>query len=152
MSQAEAPAVPGLDLSAFTADPNDITHRVPLAFDKDGKAIAGYVIVGRNSDAYQAEEKRQRVESIKRRAAGEAAIDTKTDSGARQLDDLVEQDDINIACAVVVDWFGVTKDGQPVPFDEDVAHGAIRRNKDHRDLIFSALRVGSNFLPQPSAS
>lgn len=132
--------------------PAHVTSRVGVAFDDAGEPTSGFVIVSRESEQYRNEIKRQRVAGIRRSAVKKGAIDTKTEAGAAALADLVEQQELDVACAVVVDWFGFTNGKKPAEFDPSVVRQALQNRPSWKAAIVAALDDEQRFLPaQPTS-
>lgn len=134
----------GFDLGA--ADISTATRRVDVHYDPKGDP-SGFIVLSKDSDAYRDEAKRQRAAGYKRGAVKQSRIDTKTDKGAAELDDIIVQNEIDIACAVIVGWYGFVRDKQPVPFDAGVTRGLMVQRKTWRDKVLAALEEEDSFLP-----
>lgn len=146
MNEAQALQVNGFDLDLLT-DPSALTHRVAVAWDADGNETAGFIIVGKDSPQYQQMSERLRAAGIKRGAIRSQRIDTKTDEGAVQLHQLMQKNEFELAVAVVVDWFGFKKGGQPVEFNVHMVRDMLTKKPTWREKITAELEVEANFLP-----
>lgn len=136
----------GFDIANLTAPAARVTHKVPVLFDEDGEPIAGFVIVGKNSDEYRTAWAGVRAEGQKRAAKRKTAIDATTDAGAAQLVGLIDCNQTRMALAVVVDWYGFTSAGAAVPFDKGLAAAAIEKYPTWQEKVSAALENDSNFL------
>lgn len=137
----------GFDL-ALIDKPEAITHRVPVMLDDDGEGIVGFVIVSKDTPQYIAVAQRLRVSGIKRQAVKGERIDTGTDAGALQFDNMVRDNETELAASVVVDWFGFTNGGAPAAFDPAMVRNALAARPSWRNKVMIALEVEANFLPK----
>lgn len=131
--------------------PAQVTQRVTVGADTDGTEY-GFVIVSRDSEQYREKNRKLRAGLYKRNAIKKTAIDAKTDAGALQLVDLTDQNQLDEVLSVVVDWFGFTKAGKPVAFDETAARDALKLRSAWRDAITRALDNEAGFLPSSAQS
>lgn len=136
----------GFDL-ALLDKPETFTHRVPFGLDADGEPAFGFVIVGKDSAAYVAAENRVRAMAIRRQVAKGERIDIRTEAGSVQFVDVLRGNELDLAAAVVVGWFGINESGAPAAFDLATARKALAGRPTWRDKIIAALEVESNFLP-----
>lgn len=144
----EAQANIGVDLdSLLDATTKDITFDVAVITDEDGNPVAGFTIVGRNSEQGRAADKAVRVANQKAAANRAKAIDSKTDAGAEKVVGIVEDQNLGRAAAVVVDWFGWTKAGVARPFDKAAVKGILSQKPTWVEKITVALNEDANFLP-----
>lgn len=132
--------------SVLTTSPNNQTSRVVLSKKEDGKPDAVLLIVGPDADVVRAESARQRREGLKRR--GGKALDTSTDEGAAKMDDAVQDNLLNTACAAVVGWEGFTQNGEPVPFDSAAVRQMLTLRTEWRDAVLSEHNSATAFLPK----
>jgi hypothetical protein len=147
MNTAQTIASIGFDITNLTtAAAAPVTFNVDLMFDKDGEPIAGLIVVGKNSPEYQAENHAIRTEGYQRSARRKTAIDASTDDGAEQLVSLIDANQKRLALAVVVGWYGFSKEGQPAPFDKGVVSAAFDKYPTWLDRTSAALEVDANFL------
>jgi hypothetical protein len=138
-----------INLDTITsADEN--TFKVAVAFDDNGDATAGFVIVSKDSDQYRSAAHKLRKAGIKRAAVKNQRIDTKTDEGAEQFDNLMQTSELELAVSVVVDWFGFTKGDVPAPFDPATVRAALVKRPTWREKITASLENETNFLPSSS--
>ena len=126
---------------------NDDRQKVALAYDEDGEPSLGFVIVSKESPQYVKRTHELRTAGIKLQAVKSRRIDSKTDEGAAQLDNLIQSTDLEIAIAVVVDWFGFTKGGESAPFDSNLVRKGLIAHPTWREKITTALENESGFLP-----
>nr|WP_315249322.1 hypothetical protein [uncultured Duganella sp.] len=148
MNTAQTIIATGFDIAnlAATAQALAVTHNVDVLYDDDGNAVAGFVIVGKNSPEYQAESHAVRAEGHQRSATRKSAIDAKTDEGANKLVDIIDSNATRLALSVVVDWYGFTSDGAKVPFDKKLVAAAFKKFPTWEDKVSAALEADSNFL------
>lgn len=147
------------DLDDILADADKpITFKVGVIFDADGEPVSGFHIVGRNSDLYRKVDKALRIVNQKAAASRSKAIDQKTDAGAEKVVNVIEDQNVARAAAVVVGWFGWDKkgdDGKPVerPFDAKLVPTILAQKPTWVEKIQFALFEDNNFLPvSPSTS
>ena len=146
MTNASETISSGFDLDSLI-NSAEATSRVGVAFNDDGEATSGFVIVGKDSDAYRACEQRQQNAGIKRGATKSQRIDGKTDEGAATIGRLMASNVSEMAFAVVVDWFGFNKAGAPVAFTADGLRSVFESRPSWRDKVLAALENEDNFLP-----
>jgi hypothetical protein len=147
MNTAQTIAALGFDIANLTANTMvAATHKVDVLFDDDGNAVAGFVIVGKNSPEYQAESHAVRAEGYKKSAIRKTAIDVKTDDGASKLVENIDSNSTRLALSVVTDWYGFTSGGAPVPFDKALVKAAFAKFPTWEEKVNAALEVDSNFL------
>lgn len=131
-------------LLAADAAPIEKTFTVSVLFDKDGNHRAGFEIVSKNSEQYQAAIRATTVSAIKRGQTKSLQIDGKTDEGAGTLADLGEKNQMMIAQAVIVGTPGFTNAGQPLTAAEITA--LLAKFPTWKDKIIAALEADANFL------
>lgn len=137
----------GFDLSLLDSnDVNEVSYKVSVIDNEDGDAVSGFIIVGKNSTEYQAEDNLIRKENIKRSAKRKTQIDASTDDGATTLVNLMEANAKRLALAVVVDWFGFNKDGKAVPFDKTIVSRMFTAYPQWQDKVSAALENDKNFM------
>ncbi|QHJ00119.1 hypothetical protein GT347_20325 [Xylophilus rhododendri] len=125
----------------------ETTFRVPFLQSALGEPKVGFIIVGKDSPQFIECEKRMRIESVKRRALAGKLIDTRTDEGAAELVGISIENEIRLAAAVTVGWFGFTDQSTEAPFDPALARKALEKRAAWRTAIMQALENESNFLP-----
>lgn len=121
------------------------THKVAVIEDDDGNPIAGFVIVGKNSPEYQQAANAVRIDNIKRAAKRKQQIDTSTDQGAAVLAKTVAANDATVALSVVIDWFGMLNNGQPMPFSKDLVAKMFEKLPQWQVKVLNELEVEANF-------
>jgi hypothetical protein len=147
MNTAQQIISAGFDIANLTTpDAAPATLKVDLLFNADGDAVAGVVIVGKNSDQYRTEKDALSVESVKRGARTATAIDTKTDEGATKLVEVTNEHQQRLALAVVVDWYGFTSGGAPAALDKTVLAAAFKKYPTWVDAIQAGLAKDAAFL------
>lgn len=146
MTNATETTSSGFDLDSLI-NSAEATSRVGVAFNDDGDATSGFIIVGKDSDAYRACEQRQQNAGIKRGATKSQRIDGKTDEGAATIGRLMATNMNELAFSVVIDWFGFTKAGAHVAFTADGLSKVFESRPTWRDKVLAALENEDNFLP-----
>lgn len=142
-------AAAGIDIAtllAADATPVEKTFTVSVLFNEDGDHLAGFDIVGKNSEQYRAVIRATSVTAIKRSQTKKQQIDGKTDAGAGQLYDLGEDRNTKIAKAVIVGLPGFVQNGAQLPVTEDVLNALFGKFPSWVDRIIAALEVDANFL------
>jgi hypothetical protein len=135
-----------IDISQL-ADAGDLTQRVGVVFNDEGEPTVGFVIVGKDSQQYREAAERLRVAGVKRNAIKGTRIDTKTEEGALAFDRLVQKNEVELAVAVVVGWFGFTSGGQPAPFSVEAVRTAFKARPTWRERVSGAVENEAGFLP-----
>lgn len=123
----------------------DLTSDVILTTNDDGDEVLGFTIVGKNSQQYRDQVKANRVSAHQRGAKKKTQIDASTESGARELVDLIAKNDQKTAAAVVVNWRGFTVGGKPAPFNKDQVIELLEAYPSWIDKILIALEAEANF-------
>ena len=141
-----------LDIDNLPADTSELTQRVGVTFDDNGEPDSGFVIVSKDSERYRAESKRQRVAGIRRSAQKKTTIDTKTEAGAGELVRIVDANEVDLACAIVVDWFGFVKNKKPIAFDATIARKLLETRSGWRVAVLNALENEAGFLPSSTTN
>lgn len=127
----------------------EATHKVPVLFSEDGAPIAGFIIVGPNSEQLQDHERKLRISNISKASARKTVIDAATEEGATLVVDNLTEGDHTRALAVIVGWygFGETEDSnEDVPFDEEVTAQLLRDLPMWQKRVLAALEVEQNFM------
>lgn len=153
INAAVAIALAGFDIANLhvsASEEKPVTHNVDILFDDDGNATLGFVIVGKNSPEYQAENHAVRAEGYKKSAVRKTAIDAKTDEGSSKLVDMIDSNATRLALSAVVGWYGFTSAGAPVPFDKKLVLAAFKKYPTWEDKVNAALEVDANFLKASS--
>ncbi|RYG13186.1 MAG: hypothetical protein EON92_06245 [Burkholderiales bacterium] len=146
MSKQNAAPAAGFDLDT-DLDLSEKFARVEVAHDADGKATAGFIIASRESEQYRAVTARNRQQATKRGAVKSTRIDTKTDEGAREYDELLRRNEFETAVAVVVDVFGFTTGGKPASFSEQLVRDLLTKRDSWKSQVLFKLESESDFLP-----
>lgn len=134
-----------IDLDTITAA-EEATQKVGIAFDDDGNPTVGFVIVGKDSHQYRSTEQRLKAAAIRRGATKSQRIDTKTEEGSAAYVKLMQQNEEELAAAVVVGWFGFSSGGQPAPFSAEAVRRVLKARPTYRDRITAALENEAGFL------
>ena len=130
----------------------DATQKVGVMFDSEGEPTAGFVIVGKDSPQYREVTERLRVAGVKRGANHKERIDTKTDEGALEFDRTVQRNEVEIAVAVTVGWFGFVSGGAEVPFSQTRLREVFAAKPTWRERVSIALENEAGFLPSSPAT
>lgn len=136
----------GFDIASLAGEQAQVTFDVPFIFNADGEPVTGFKIVGKNSPEFQTAQQAVRVEGIKKAGIRKAPLDTSTDDGASTLVRQISGGETSIAAAVVVGWFGFTKEGAPLDFDKDTVRVLFKKFPTWRDKVLAALEVDGNFI------
>ena len=124
---------------------NDVAFKCAVREDDDGEPISGFMVVGKNSDEYQAVMNSIRIANLQRSAKRKEQIDAKTEEGAGAVVSVLKNNDRAIAMAIVVDWFGFSKGGVPVPFDKKTVEAMFDKFPTWQTKVLTALEKDSNF-------
>jgi len=138
----------------LSTSPAQLTHKVGVAFDDNMEPTVGFVIVSKDSPQVRDAASRMRALGIKRQSNKRTKIDAKTEDGAEELDKIMQKSDFEIALAAVVDWFGFTSNGQPIPFDPKMVRQMFEVRPSWREKVSADLEADENFLKRslPSLS
>lgn len=128
------------------AAPVEKTHTVSVLFDDEGEHLAGFEIVGKNSEQYRAAVRETSVGAIKRSVQKNKQIDAKTSEGAQTLFDLGEDRNLAIAMAVVVGLPGFVDQGAPVAATPAFLKTVFGKFPSWQDKVLAALEGDANFL------
>lgn len=124
----------------------DVVADVPVVYNNDGDPVMGFKIVGKDSERYRKQAKANRAAAFKRGAVKRTQIDAKTQEGAAELVELVEETDRSLAEAVVVEWYGFTSNGQPAAFDKALVKELFDKYPTWIYKVSLALENDSNFM------
>lgn len=136
----------GFDIGNLNADVEQVTFDVPFIFNSDGEPETGFKIVGKNSPEYQTAQNAARIEGIKKAGVRKAPLDTSTDTGAETYSRQLAGVESRLSVAVVVGWFGITKDGVDLPFDIDTVKAIFKKYPTWREKVGAALENDANFI------
>jgi hypothetical protein len=126
-------------------DEVEATHRVVVIKTDEGDEKSGFIIVGKNSSQYQAENELIRIENIKRSSKRNKAVDTSTEEGAKLVAQTIANNERRLALAVVVDWFGFDSAGKPLPFDKAMVARMFDKKPTWLTEVGNALDTDGNF-------
>lgn len=132
--------------SLLSLDTSQITHRVPVIFDEEGNAKAGFIIVGKNSPQYLDVTGKSRVGNIMKSAARKKAIDTSTEEGAKILTSTLDNNESATALAVTTGWFGFGVEGADAPFDRAVVDKMFAKFPTWKAKVLADLDNDGNFI------
>ena len=137
----------GFDLSLLdSSDVNEVTYKVSVIDTDDGDPVSGFILVGKNSKEYQAEDNAIRIENIKRSAKRKTQIDASTDDGAATLVNLIRANEKRLCLAAIVGWFGFNKDGEEAAFDKSVVDRMLTAYPQWQDKVSATLEKDKNFM------
>lgn len=137
----------GVELdSLLSLDTTQVTHRVPVIFDADGNPKSGFIIVGKNSPQYMESTEKTRIGSIMKSAARKRPLDTTTEQGAKILTSTLDNNELNTAIAVTVDWFGWDVEGKPAQFDRNIVEKMLNKFPTWKAKIINDLDNDGNFI------
>jgi hypothetical protein len=122
------------------------TQRVAIEWDDEGEPTAGFIIVSKNSDEYQKTSAKHRQRQMRRQSVKKTRFDLKTEEGAQELDSTLQENQLELAQAVAVDWFGFNNRGTPLPFDKNMSNMFIAQKPVWRDRILASLEDEASFL------
>lgn len=145
MTQAQDIIASGFDLASLDAPQDDQVSRVAVVTNADGDDECGFIVVGKNSQQYQDAQHQIRVEGLKRSAKRKTQIDSSTDQGAATLAKTIERNEITLAKAVVVGWFGFKSGGKEVPFDPAMLDKMFSVKPTWKDKINAHVENEANF-------
>jgi hypothetical protein len=143
--------VKSIDLDDLS-DTGEATQRVGVAFNDDAEPTVGFIIVGKDSSQYRETAQRLRVAGIKRGAVKSTRIDMKTEQGALEYDQTVLRNELELAVAVTVGWFGFTAAGAPAAFSEKAVRDVYAKRPTWRERVSAALENEQAFLSSSPTS
>lgn len=135
------------DINTVSA-PNDNTYSVGIAFDDDGTATTGFIIVGKDSTQFIKAQQKIRAENYKRYEVKATRIDGTTDEGAMKTIEVGDKNITATAVAVTIGWFGFTENGAPAEFSSEKVLRIFNARPSWCDKVTNALVDESNFLPR----
>lgn len=120
------------------------TFKVAVEFDEDGEEKSGFIIVGKNSSAYQEVARDIRADNIMK-ASRRKGVDGSTEEGSKIIVNNVINNEHRIAKAIVVGWFGYTNNGKEISFDIDIVERMFVAKPQWQARVLAALEVDANF-------
>lgn len=94
-----------------------VLHNVELLFNGDGVCIAGFRVLGADSEEYQTIDRAFKVSGVKKAAHRGRGIDAKTDNGAEELINVLGSRDMALIVGCTKEIFGFDLDGVPATAD-----------------------------------
>jgi hypothetical protein len=147
MNTAQTQKSTGFEVSVLDdATTKQVTFNVAVIKDEDGEDLSGFKIVGKNSPEYQAANNAVRIENIQRASKRSKQIDSSTAEGAALLAKTVASNELTVALACVVDWFGFNMEGAPMDFDKNVVAKMFARYPQWQAMVSNALETDANFM------
>lgn len=134
-----------IDIDTLANDDQTLID-VPVVFDEDAEAIAGFKIVGKNSSRYQDAQRAIEILAIKRAVVKKQKIDAKTDEGAGQFVDITKENQIKVAVAVVVGMYGFKSGGQDVEPNAEILTKIFNSKPTWLQKVTAALENEASFL------
>ena len=141
-----------LDVDEVLSGTNEQTKRVAVVRDDDGKEAIGFVIVGKNSKRYRDRAAQLRAAGIRKQANKRTRIDTKTEEGSVAFSEMLEQNEVELAIAVVVDYFGLMQRGEPFPCTPENTRALFAKMPSWREQVSAELEAEDGFLKLSSAN
>lgn len=141
----------GIDLATLDTR-QDALHDVPVLFDEDGTALAGFKVVDANSKRYRDAKRKFDLINVKRSAVRRKAIDAKTDEGAAALLDLAAEQRTDIAVECVVEWYGFKSGGVDVPPTPETLAKVFAAYPQWVELVNAKIAEGASFLSSSPTS
>lgn len=120
--------------------------RVVVAVDDNGDDVCGFLVAGKNSPQYQLESQRIRADALRRASNRKSALEASTEAGATALAKAIDANELALAKALLVDWFGFGRNGIAAPFDAAVAHSLVVKYPTWRDKIIATVEADANFI------
>lgn len=146
MNQAQTILFNLNNLSSIAA----VTHKCAVITDAEGKPLAGFIMVGKNSSQYRGIQRELRTEGLQKSANRQQPVDTKTPEGAALVIDTIDEQNTRTACTVVTGWFGFGADGEEVPFDSTKLPEIFAQMPSWQDKVLADLEKEGNFMPTSS--
>ena len=127
-------------------DTNETVHTLPLQLDKEGVIVAGIQVLGVDSEAYKQADELLSVQAMRRSATRGRMLDLKNEEDAREQILNRLENEVAIAVAVTVGWFGIEANQQEFKFSKENADRLYRSNATLRAKVIEAISVSANFL------
>jgi hypothetical protein len=137
------------DINNLSAIAN-VEHKCAVVTDKEGNALAGFTMVGKNSAQFREVQKQLRVESLQRSAKRKESIDTAQEEGALAVIDSVDSSNLRTACAVITGWFGFGDGKGEAAFDKDKLPAILTEMPTWQTQVLNDLEREANFMPGSS--
>jgi len=134
----------GFDLDLLDQMPS-LTHKCGVIFDDNGDPVSGFIMVGKNSAEYQANQATIKTENIQRAGKRKKAIDTATEEGAAVVTETMARNDRSTAMAVVTGFFGFDRAGKPVEFSKDLLETMFNKMPQWQAKVLNDLDEEANF-------
>ena len=141
-----------VDIDDVLNSDSEQTKKVAVVTNDDGSPAVGFIIVGKDSQQYRDCAKKLRSNGIRRQANKRTRIDTKTEEGALSFGKILEENEYELAVAVVVGYFGFTSGGADIPFSEDMTRKLFDKKPSWREKVSAELEAEEGFLKLSSAN
>jgi hypothetical protein len=112
---------------------------VPLMFDAEGNPTDGFKVVGANSEQYQEADRAWKLANVRKSARRGRGIEASTETGARELVDLIAKREAAICAACIVEIYGFTIDGQLAPLHDETLKAIFSRRPTWRAKVVAAV-------------
>lgn len=133
-----------IDLDEVTTE--DVAHDVPVAFDEEGKAVAGFKINDANSKRFRDTKRAIDVAAVKKAGSRRKSIDGKTDEGAAQLLDIADAQKKALVKGCVVSIYGFSLGGKPAEASDEVLEKILTKYPSLIDKLAAKIDEGAGFL------
>lgn len=127
---------------------------VALLFGEDGEPTDGFKVVSLNSAEYQECDRQWKVKNVRKSARRGRAIEASTETGARELVELVAKREFAICCACIKEIYGFTSGGSPAPLNEETLKAIFSKKPSWRTKVVNAIEAEQLFTkasPAPGA-
>jgi hypothetical protein len=105
----------------------------------------GFVVVGPNSDEYQASKREAAIRGVHDRENRAAPVDVKTRAGAEEMVDYVDTTNRAMLRHCVVDWIGFKRSGDLVPFSVKELDVVLTARPDWVSVLVDGIENRANF-------
>lgn len=105
----------------------------------------GFVVVGPNSDEYQASKREAAIKGVHDRETRAAPVDVKTRAGAEEMVDYVDASNRAMLRHCVVGWIGFKRAGEEVPFSRAEFDAVLKARPDWVGLLVDGIENRANF-------
>lgn len=126
-------------------DPNTITTDVQVKFDNDGNPIEGFKVVGTNSTMYQDVIRQWSVRNVRKSAVKSRAPDARTEEGALDWVNSLQDRAQAIAIACTVGLYGFTDGDGPAVANPETLKRIFIARPAWKDKVVAAVENDALF-------
>lgn len=139
-----------MELGKLVVNPNNLKD-VPLLFNAEGEPTDGFKVIGSDSDEYQAVDRAYKVSGVKKAAHRGRGIDAKTETGAKELINVMDKREDAILNACIKQIYGFTNKGEPAPLNKETLDEIFAARPTWRIKVLAAIEADEVFIEASSA-